>query len=369
MLEIDLDRRRVQVRRLEDGKSWWEHFDQLHIATGADAIRLDLPGGDASGIHAIRTLQDGIDLRREVDEKKPQHAVIAGGGYIGLEMAEGLLARGIQVTLIQRSSHVMKTLDPNMAAPIADALRKAGVELYLDEPLRGFETKGGTVRAVVTDERTLPTDLVVVAIGVRPNSQLAQQAGLALGEEGAIRVNERQQTEVEGVWAAGDCVESFHLVSRRPVYVALGTVANKQGRVAGINLGGGYATFPGVVGTAITKFQDLEIARTGLQEREIQELGWAYVHDTIESRTHAHYYPGAAPIRVKILAEAESGRLLGGQIVGGKGSAKRIDILATALHAGMTAEEVAYLDLAYAPPFSMAWDPVHIGARMAKKKV
>lgn len=360
---IDLEQRRVWVRDLQSGAARWESFDQLLIATGARPIPLDMPGAGARGIYPVDSLQSGIELRQAVDTEKPRRAVIVGGGYIGLEMAEGLLLRGLEVSLVQRAPQMMTTLDPDMAAPIAERLRERGVRLYLGEALQGFETADGMVRAAVTTERTLPTDLVVLGMGVRPEVALAEEAGVPLGQTGAIRVNERMQTEVEGVWAAGDCVETFHLVSRRPFYVALGTVANKQGRVAGVNLGGQYATFPGVVGTAITKFFELEIARTGLQERELDEQGWSYETATIESRTHAHYYPGAEPMTVKILAEKGTGRLLGGQIVGGSGAGKRIDILATALHANLTVEEVMNLDLAYAPPFGMAWDPVLLAAR------
>jgi len=207
--------------------------------------------------------------------------------------------------------------------------------------------------------------VVILGMGVQPNAALADEAGIPLGEQGAIRVNERMQTEIEGVWAAGDCVQSYHLVSRRPFHVALGTVANKQGRVAGINIGGGSATFPGVVGTAVSKICAVEVARTGLQEEEIQRLGWEYVSATIKSRTRAGYYPDAGPITVKVLAERGTGRLLGGQIVGIEGAAKRIDVLATALHAGFTVQEMIHLDLGYAPPYSPVWDPVLIAARKA----
>jgi NADPH-dependent 2,4-dienoyl-CoA reductase/sulfur reductase-like enzyme len=292
-----------------------------------------------------------------------------GGGYIGLEMAEGLRRRALDVALVEKMPQVMNTLDPDMGALVSEALRNVGVDLYLSESLVAFEASDGHVRAVVTDQRTLAADLVILGIGARPNSTLAEKAGLSLGERRAIRVNERMQTTAEGVWAAGDCVESFHLVSRRPFYVALGTHANKQGRIAGINLGGGYATFPGVVGTAVSKICALEVARTGLQEREIQQLGLEYASAKIESRTRAGYYPGAGRITVKMLAEKGSGRLLGGQIVGIEGAAKRIDVLATALHARFTVQEMIDLDLSYAPPYSPVWDPVLIAARQAAKLV
>jgi NADPH-dependent 2,4-dienoyl-CoA reductase/sulfur reductase-like enzyme len=202
---------------------------------------------------------------------------------------------------------------------------------------------------------------------VRPNASLAEQAGIPLGERGAIQVDERQQTKIAGVWSGGDCAQSFHLVSRRPVYIALATVANKQGHVAGVNIGGGSAAFPGVVGTAVSKICVFEVARTGLQERELQQLGWEYVSARIESSTRVGYYPGAGRITVKALAEKKSGRLLGGQIVGHEGAAKRIDIMATALHAGMTVQEMSNLDLSYAPPYSPVADPVLVAVRQTAK--
>jgi NADPH-dependent 2,4-dienoyl-CoA reductase/sulfur reductase-like enzyme len=368
-IQLDLGRRQVRVQKVGGGEPWWEPFDHLLIATGAVPIRPDLPGIHARGIYGLNTLQSGIDVRRAVDEDRPECGVIVGGGYIGLEMAEGLRLRGLDVALVERLPQVMGTLDPDMGALVSDALRQAGVDLYLHETLSGFDVSDGRVRAVVTDRRTLPADLVILGMGVRPNASLAADAGLALGERGSIRVNERMQTGVEGVWAAGDCAQSYHLVTRRPFYVALATVATKQGRVAGINLGGGHATFPGVVGTAVSKVCAVEVARTGLQERELRDLGWDYATATIHSHTRAGYYPGAGRITVKLLAEKGSGRLLGGQIVGAEGAAKRIDILATALHAGFTVGDMVHLDLGYAPPFSPVWDPVLAAVRQVLKLV
>ena len=271
---IDLERRRVRVRQLESARVQWEPFDQLLIATGASPVFPEVPGADAQGIYGLSTLQSGLAVRQAIDQQSPRRAVIVGGGYIGLEMAEALVLRGLEVSLVDRLPQVMGTLDADMGALVSDALRHIGVALHLEESLESFDVDRGHVRAVVTDQRTLPADLVILGLGVRPNSTLAGEAEIPLGARGAIKVNERMQTAVEGIWAAGDCVESFHLVSRKPFYVALGTVANKQGRVAGINLGGGYATFPGVVGTAVSKVCDVEVARTGLQEVEIQRLGW-----------------------------------------------------------------------------------------------
>lgn len=367
--EIDADARRVRVENLDTGDAWWEPYDQLLIATGALPVRPDVPGANAEGIHGVNTLESGIRLRQIVDEGRVRRAVIVGGGYIGLEMAEAMCLRGVETYLVQRSPQVMNTLDPDMGALVSDAIRGIGVTLYLSEEVIGFAEQGGRLRAVITDKRELPTDIAILGIGVRPNTELARAAGIPLGVKGAIRVNDRMQTDVEGIWAAGDCVESFHRVSRRRVHIPLGTTANKQGRIAGLNLGGVYATFPGVVGTAVSKICSLEVARTGLQEKEIAELGLEYVAATVKSRTRAGYYPGAGAITVKVLAEKGTGRFLGGQIVGTEGAAKRIDVMAVALHAGMTVDEMIHLDLSYAPPFSPVWDPVLTAVRQIVKAV
>ena len=369
VVEIDTAGKRVHVRNLKSTRLKWEPYDQLLIATGASPICPDLPGSDAVEICGVNTLESGLVVSRRIDKGDIKKGVVVGGGYIGLEMAEALVRRGLEVSLIEKSSQVMGTLDDDMGALVSQALRDVGITLYSEESLTEFETTAGKVTGVVTDKRRLPADIVILGLGVRPNSQLAEAAGIPLGEKGAIRVNERMETGVAGIWAAGDCAESFHLVSRKPFYIALGTVANRHGRVAGINLGGGYATFPGVVGTAVTKICQVEVARTGLQEKELIALGIEWVSAVIKSRTKAGYFPGAGEITVKLLAERGSGRLLGGQIVGMDGSAKRIDTLATALHAGFTVEEMINLDLGYAPPFSPVWDPVVIAAREVAKKL
>lgn len=261
----------------------------------------------------------------------------------------------------------MGTLDSDMGALISAGLRELGVNLFLGESVQAFDASGGCLRGVVTDRRTLSADLAVLGMGVMPLTELADSASIPLGVKGAIRVDARMRTGVEGVWAAGDCAESLHLVSGRPVHIALGSVANKQGRVAGINISGGDATFPGVVGTAVTKVCELEVARTGLNERESERFGIKHAAASIKSHTRAGYYPGAGEITVKLLGEKGSGRLLGGQIIGREGAAKRIDIIATALHAGFTVGDMIHLDLGYAPPSSLVWDPVQTAARKLVK--
>lgn len=355
---VDLDKREVEVRDSNDDRTYRLGFDILHFGTGARPVRPDLPGIDGEHVHGVQTLEHGAHLIEHLDSR-PQSAVVVGGGYIGLEMAEALVERGIGlVTVVEADEQVMSTLDPDMGALVAQALREKGVTVELGLEVIGFEpgivhTQGGEIAA----------DLIILGIGVEANSQLAADAGIDTGARGAVKVDRRQHTSADGVWAAGDCCESFHRVAERTVHIALGTIANKQARVAGINIGGGYATFPGVVGTAATKICETEVARTGLNEREAQRYGFAPVAATIESTTRAGYYPDAGWIKVKLVAEQRSGRLLGGQIVGREGAAKRIDVVATAVTAGMTIEEMTALDLSYAPPFGPVWDPVLVAAR------
>jgi NADPH-dependent 2,4-dienoyl-CoA reductase/sulfur reductase-like enzyme len=252
----------------------------------------------------------------------------------------------------------MTSLDPGLGALVARAMRDIGITVRTGEAVEAV-----TEAAVHTAAGEIPADLVVLGIGVAPSSTLAAAAGLATGVRDAIVVDRQQRASVEGVWAAGDCCQSMHVVSGRPTYQALGTIANKQGRVAGINISGGYATFPGVAGTAVTRICHLEIGRTGLSEREADVAGFAVVTRTVKTTTMASYMPDAAPLTVRLLAERGSGRLLGAQILGGVGAAKRVDVVAAALTGGCTAEDLVGMDLGYAPPYSSVWDPLQIAAR------
>ena len=359
-MAIDLDERKVEVRDHARQRTFQLGFDVLHLGTGARPIRPDVPGIDLPTVHGVQTLDDGVRLLEIARRMACRNVAIIGGGYIGIEMAEAFVRWGASVTLIEADDQVMRTFDPDMAAPMVTAMRKHGIDVRLGVAARGFEEGG-----VQTDSGLIPADLIVLGLGVAPNSGLAGDAGLKLGVRSAIRVDRRQETSVEGVYAAGDCAESFHRVSQRQVHVALGTVANKQGRVAGINIGGGYASFPGVVGTAVTKICQLEMARTGLNESEADRNGFAYETVIIESTTRAGYFPGTKPLTIKVLAEHGSRRIIGAQIVGEEGAAKRIDVFATAITAELSVDDVIDLDLAYAPPFSGVWDAIHIAARKA----
>ena len=363
---LDLDRREVEVRDHGTSTTYQIGFDQVVIATGARPRRPEIPGVSAPGVHGVQTLDDGEALLDTLG-RSPRRAVVVGGGYIGIEMAEAMVNRGLEVTVVTRSREPMATLDPDMGAQVHQAMEDMGVAVRTSVQLREVSTgPDGRATGVVTDQGELPADVVVLGTGVEPETTLAAAAGLPLGRWGGLVTDLQMRVfDVDGVWAAGDCVESIDLISGNRVHVALGTHANKQGRVAGTNLGGGYATFPGVVGTAVSKVCDLEIARTGLRERDCDAVGFRYLTVQVGSRTRAGYYPGADRVTVKLVVEQRSGRLLGGQIVGGEASAKRIDVLAVALWNRMTVEEVVSLDLGYAPPFSPTWDPVLIAARKA----
>jgi len=365
---IDITQKKVSVTQLKTGITFTQAYDDLLIATGASPVRPPIDGINAPGIFSLNSLQSGIEVWKWLDERKPRNAVVVGGGYIGLEMAEAFLQRGLKTTLIDMATQVMVTMDADMAELIPPYMREAGVEVRLDEKLGGFETtSSGEVSAVVTDKGIIQADVVILGLGVRPNSKLAEEAGIAIGAGGAIQVNKSLETSAANVWAAGDCAESYHRVSGKQAAIALGTVANKHGVTAGTNISGGNAEFPGVLGTAITKFNDLEIARTGLSEREARELGMDVNSAIIKSKTRSGYYPGSGPITVKVTVDAVTGRLLGGQIVGMPGSGKRIDTLAMAVMAELTAFDLAFADLSYAPPFSPVWDPVQTAARQLLK--
>jgi NADPH-dependent 2,4-dienoyl-CoA reductase/sulfur reductase-like enzyme len=368
-VELDLDRRAVKTRSEDSGTEQWEGFDQLVIATGAKPVRPLIDGIDSDNIFGVQVLDDGVAIRRAIDEQRPKRAVVVGGGYIGLEMAEAMVNREITVTLVEGSSQPMTTMDADMGEMVTDAMREMGIDVRTNEPVKAFDSTNGKVSAVVTEGGEFPAEIVILGLGVRPNVDLVEEAGIEVGPAGGIVVDRGMKTNQDGVWSAGDCAEKFHRISRRPVAIPLGTHANKEGRVAGINIGGGYATFPGVVGTATSKVCELELARTGLKESEATEAGFEFLTATIESTTRAGYYPGAQNMKTKLIVEKRTGRLLGAQIIGKEGAAKRIDALATALWNDMSVQEIQHLDLSYAPPFAPVWDPILIAARKAWEKV
>lgn len=363
---IDPQAGTVRVRNLEAGQEVVEHYDKLVIATGALPVQPPLPSSDLPTVFSLRPLESGLAVRRFLDEEKPRRAVVVGGGYIGVEMAETFRRRGLEVTMVIRSGKVMRaTLDGDVQALAEAELASQGVSVVQDMAI-AFEGNG-RLAAVVAEGDRYPCDLALMGMGARPNVELARAAGVALGATGAIATDEEMATNLPGVYSAGDCAEALHLVSGEPAYIPLGSTANKQGRVAGENAAGAKATFGGVVGTMVVRCFDLVVARTGLTTAAARAAGFEVRETMIRAKDISHYFPGAADINVKLVVDAETDRLLGGQIAGRKGVAKRIDVLATALHGRMTVDDLRRLDLSYAPPLAPVWDPILVAANVAAK--
>ncbi|MBA3605006.1 MAG: FAD-dependent oxidoreductase [Acidimicrobiia bacterium] len=362
-VEVDTAAGEVAVLDHHTGATERLAYDHLLLATGGEPIRPPLPGIDLPFVRGVQTLGDAEALLALADDGC-RRIVVVGGGYIGLEMAEAYIERGCTATIVERLAQPLSLLDEDLASRVTEALRERGIDVLTETDVQSFEpgmvhTSGGDIQA----------DLVVLGIGVRPRSHLAAEAGIELGVGGAVHVDDRQATTTERVWSAGDCAESTHRITGQQVHIALGTYANKAGRVAGINMAGGDVRTAPVVGTAITKLCSLEIGLTGLRRSQAADAGIDAIDVTIDTSTSAGYMPDAREMSVRMCAERGSGRLLGAQIVGGPGAAKRVDTVATALAAGMTVSNVADLDLAYAPPFSSVWDPVAVAAREAMKEV
>lgn len=362
---IDSAAQRLRVRDLDAGRERDEPYDALLYAAGAHPVTGDLPGVEHG--HVVHTLDEGRRLREVLDARDDvEQVVVVGAGYIGLELAEALVRRGLDAVLIDRGAQVMPTLDPAMAAHVERALRDFGVDVRLSESLAGIDATAGRCTEVRTDRGRYRADAVVLAMGARPRVALAAAAGCAVGDSGALVVDERMRTTVAGIWAAGDCVESRHLVSGRPVNVQLGTHANKQGKVAALDIaadGDGPARFPGVVGTAVTTICDTEVARTGLSTAEAEAAGIAVAETTFTATARADYLPDPGRVVVRMLAEVGSGRLVGAQLVGTGNVGKRIDVAATWCQLGVPVQEAQLFDLAYAPPFGGVWDLLQVGAR------
>lgn len=358
---VDSGARTVTVQGRDAGRTTTEPYDRLLIATGVRAVRPDWAQTGLEGVHVLRDIPDGRAI--EASLSGARRACIVGGGYIGLEMAEALRSRGLEVTLLEQAPEVAgRMLDRPYQRRVRAEVERGGVEVRCGTAVEGLTGKGGRVTEVHTPDGPVRADVVIVAVGVRPNTELAQAAGAALGQTGAVAVNARQETRVEGVYAAGDNTESTHRVTRRKVHVPLGLTANRMGRVAGVNMAGGDAQFPGVVGTAIFKTFGLGAARSGLTQTEAEALGLDALSVDVESTDHAGYYTDAAPIHVRLTAERPSGRLLGVQLVGQPGSVKRVDVVAALLHRRGHVQDLFELDLAYAPPFSGVWDVLLVAA-------
>jgi NADPH-dependent 2,4-dienoyl-CoA reductase/sulfur reductase-like enzyme len=364
-VRVDPASRIVTVRDVGSGAEEHEAYDELLLATGAHPAVPDLPGLREYG-HVLHTLDEAEHLRAHLDDRDDlEHLVVVGGGYIGLEVAEAFVRRGLKATIVDRADQVMASLDADMAAHVQAALERFGVAVRLGERLLEVRGSDGCCEQVVTDRATYPAEVLVLAMGSRPNVDLGTGAGCAVGPSGALVVDERMRTTVPHVWAAGDVVESRHLVSGQPVNVQLGTHANKQGRIAALNLAGEHdgAVFPGVVGTAATKVCEWEVARTGLTEVQASAAGLEFAVTSFTGSARAGYMPDRGRVYVKMLAERGTGRLLGAQLVGTGNVAKRIDVAATWCQLGIGVQQAQLADLSYAPPFGGVWDLLQVGAR------
>ena len=357
---IHPERKNVTVRRLDDGVVYEEAYDKLILSPGAKPVRPALPGINDSRIFTLRNVEDTFAIHAFIEQNAPRRAVVAGGGFIGLEMAENLTQQGIETTIVERMEQVMAPLDSDMACSVHAYLREKGVNLRLGETVAGFTSNEAGLRVRLESGDSVSADFVILALGVAPDTALARAAGLALGVRGSIAVNDRMQTSDQDIYAVGDAVESVHFVSGEKTLAALAGPANKQGRIAADQICGRESRYHGVQGSSVLKLFDMTVAATGLNEAAARATGIAFDKTVTFSASHATYYPGATNMTVKTLFSPETGRLLGAQIVGFEGVDKRIDVLAAAVRMGMTGEALTELELSYAPPYSSAKDPVNM---------
>ena len=357
---IHPEKKTVSVKNLETGAVFEESYDKLLLSPGAKPLWPDLPGMNSDRLFTLRTVEDTLRIKKFVDQNKPRSAVMVGGGFIGLEVAENLRELGLEITIVQRPKQLINPFDADMAAFIHAEVRKHGVQLALGHSVSGFEEKNGGIQVLLKDNPPLHADLVVLAIGVTPESQLAKDAGLALGMKGSILVNDRMETSVPDIYAVGDAVQVKHYVTGEDALIALAGPANKQGRIAADNICGGDSRYPGSQGSSVIKIFDMTAASTGINETNARKSGLDVDTVILSPMSHAGYYPGGKLMTMKVVFEKETYRLLGAQIVGYEGVDKRIDVLATAIHAGLKATQLKDLDLAYAPPYSSAKDPVNM---------
>ena len=361
---IDTDKKIVTVKNLNTGDVFEENYDKLIISTGAKPAKPNLPGIELDDLFTLRTVEDTLKIHEFVQKKQPKSAVLVGGGYIGLELAENLHDLGIDVTIVQRPKQLMNPLDYDMATFVNAKVRSEGINLMLGQTVEGFAKEGDSIKVLLKDQEALKADMVVLSIGVTPDTHLAKDAGLELGIKGSIVVNDKMETSASDVYAVGDAIEVKHFVTGQKTVVPLAGPANKQGRIVADNVCGRDSKYIGSQGSSIIKVFDMTVATTGINEKTAKQLGFACDKVFLSPMRHASYYPGGKVMTMKVLFEKETYKILGAQIVGFDGVDKRIDVLATAIYAGLKAYELKDLDLAYAPPYSSAKDPVNMAGFM-----
>lgn len=361
---IHPERKTVTVKNLETGETFEESYDKLLLSPGARPVQPNLPGAGLENLFTLRTVEDTLRIRDYVVKNKPKSAVLAGGGYIGLEVAENLRELGMDVTIVQRPNQLLNPLDYEMACFVHAKMREKGIRLMLGHSVEGFEKAGDQVNVLIKGEQPIKTDTVLLAIGVAPDTHLAKEAGLTLGIKNSIVVNDRMETSAPDIYAVGDAVEVRHFVTGSKALISLAGPANKQGWIAADNICGGDSVYQGSQGSSVIKIFDMTVATTGINERTAKDAGIDCDKVYLSPSNHASYYPGGTMMTMKVLFEKNTYKLLGAQIVGYEGADKRIDVIATAMHAGMTALQLKDLDLAYAPPYSSAKDPVNMAGFM-----
>ncbi len=369
VLDVDTEGGYLLVRDLQSRGERREPYDRLILATGAVPFIPPIPGSEAEGVFALRTLSDAIDLARFLEKRSPRRAAIVGGGPIGLEMCECFSELGLRASLVEMAPEILPSIAPRLSARIRERLVARGIEVMTSTRVNEITSKDGRASGLSTDAGEIPADLILLSVGIRPNSELASRAGLELGVSGAIRVDRRMRTSRPEIFSAGDCCTSTHLVSGEEVWMPLGSTSRKQGRVAGANAAGGEEEFPGVLGTFILKCFDLAVGATGLDEERARAAGFEPVAVEVEGDAVPAYYARKGSMLIRLVADATSGRLLGAQVVGDfqANADKRLDVLAAAVSSGMTATDLETLDLAYAPPFSHAVDlPLVAGTQLAR---
>jgi NADPH-dependent 2,4-dienoyl-CoA reductase/sulfur reductase-like enzyme len=370
VVKISPSNKTVSVRYATTGDEREYSYDRLLISTGARPVVPTIKGIDLKGIYSIRLLEDGIAIQDYMANKSPKRGLIIGAGNIGMEMAEAFSERGLSVTVVEKMPNILGSMDDEINEVVEEELKNKKVALIKSKGVVEFVgDSSGVKRAILDDGDSIDTDIVITGTGIKPNAEIAREAGIELGRTGAIKVNDHMETNLPDIFSAGDCAEAYHLILNRSVYMPLGTTANKQGRVAGENMAGGKARFGGVVGTSVFKVFGLEVGRTGLTEKDAKREGRDYIANVIEQFSRAHYYPGVTQIRVKLIADKKTGQILGAQMVGREGVSKRLDVFATALITKMTVREVANLDLGYAPPFAPVYDPILIAGSELLKKI
>ena len=367
--KIDFQNSMLTGKRVGSGEAFTDRFDRLVIATGAYPIRPKIEGIDLANVFYLRSIFDADAIFEKIRPEGIGNVIIAGGGYIGLEMAESLVHLGKKVTIVELAPQILTLFDEDFAGVLRQYLEKKEVSIFTAEGIQALKGRAGKVTHIQTVARQLEADAVLMSLGIRPQVELAKQAGLKIGETGAIWVSEKMETSAEGVYAAGDCAETTHLITGKKVWIPLGSTANKQGRVVGVNVCGGNATFPGVMGTTVFKTFDFNVAKTGLSMREAEKEDFHPIQAVVRGFDRAHYYPGRKESALKVIADKETGRILGGQAVGEGPSDKFIDILAMALHGKMTCRELAAVDLAYAPPYSPVLSPIIVAANVLMNKL